>query len=505
MKKTKTQKKLVTIYVRKSRLKDSESLEIERQIELLTDFAKKNNLDYVIFAEEGSSENWDGRPELQRMLLELEKNMYDGVLVTDQDRLTRDRTDFGLFQRFMKANGLMLFTLNKTYNFFNDDDIFVSGIQSEMDNHFMRMTKRKLLRGRIQAIKKGVWFGIAPYGYEKDDNKRLKPHGKAADVVRSIFDMYVYQGLNQAEIVEKLNLYGHTTNENKPFTTRSISLILSNSAYRGIVHYELENQEPIHVLDAHEALIEEDTFNKAQILRAQRRVIPQTAQRGVYALSRILVCPKCGQTLSFCSKYVSRSARSTLNKKERELYVLNCYASKSQKAKLETTERCQNNGVKAGRVEKAIFEQLRLHLQKIELEIEMVLTGADNFINSVTAKQQELSNRNTSLEEQKKRVQNGHKIGIYTDEEAMKEINAIREQQLAIQMELKKLEGASVKAEVDRKKQIKNKIMELLSMDTSDLVKTNKLLHEIIDKVWYWKEQNDNGGEKSFELLIEYR
>ncbi len=505
MNKTNVQKRLVAIYVRKSRLKDAESLEIERQIELLTDYAVNNNMEYVTFAEEGSSENWKGRPELQRMLSELDKDIYDGVLVTDQDRLTRDRTDFGLFQRFMKANGLMLFTLNKTYNFFNDDDIFVSGIQSEMDNYFMQMTKRKLLRGRIQAIKKGVWFGIAPYGYEKDEFKKLKPHEKEADIVRSIFEMYANQGLNQAEIVENLNLFGHTTNENKPFTIRSISLILGNIAYRGIVHYELGNQEPIHVVDAHEALIDEETFNRAQVLRSQRRVVPQTTQRGVYTLSRLLVCPKCGQTLSFCNKYVKRSARATLNKNERELYVLNCYASKSQKAKLETSERCQNNGVKASRVEKAIIEQLRLHLDKIDEEIEMVLSGSDKFINSVIEKQQGLSNRYISLEEQKKHVQNGHKIGIYTDEEAIQEIKSIREQQLAIQMELKKLEGASVKAEIDRKKQIKQKIMELLSMDTSDPVKTNKLLHEVIEKVWYWKEQSDNGGEKPFELLIDFK
>lgn len=43
---------LVAIYVRKSRLKNDDSLEITRQVELLTDYAKINNMDYEIFSEE---------------------------------------------------------------------------------------------------------------------------------------------------------------------------------------------------------------------------------------------------------------------------------------------------------------------------------------------------------------------------------------------------------------------------------------------------------------------
>jgi site-specific DNA recombinase len=497
--------------VRKSRLKDENAIEIDRQLELLTEYAKANDIEVgKVFAEEGSSEDWN-RPDLQRMLKELKGNIYDGVLVTDQDRLTRDRTDFGLFVRFMKAEGLLLFTLSKAYNFLNDDDIFVSGIQSEMDNHFMRMTKRKLRRGRIQAIKKGVFFGIAPYGYDKDaTTKKLVPNAKEAEIVKSIFDMYVNKGMNQAEICEYLTLYGHMTRkqgkkESRPFTGRATSIILSNVAYRGVVHYEIEGEEPIHVLDAHEAIIDEDTFNKAQVLLAQNRKVPQAQQRGVYALSRLLVCPNCGQTLSFCMKYNKRAARNTLDKDGRELYVLNCFASKSAKGKRETKVRCSNNGVKASRVEAAIFAKLKEKLTKIDDEIEGVLSGAKTFINSVEAKQQELNNRYAQLEEQKKRVQNGHKIGIYTDEEAMDEIKTIKEHQLAVKQELKNLEGASVKAEVDRKKQIKRKIEQLLSMDTSDPVKTNKLLHEVINRVYYWKEQNDIKVEKVFEILIEFK
>lgn len=484
-------------------------MEISRQLELLTDYAEKNNMDYEVFSEEGSSEDWN-RPEYQRMLMELKRNIYDGVLCTDQDRISRDRTDFGLFVRFMKAEGLMLFTLNKTYNFMNDDDIFTSGIQSEMDNHFMRMTKRKLKRGRIQAIKKGVYFGLAPFGYSKDDTKHLIPHPLESLVVKDIYDMYVNQGLNQVEIIEQLTLRGKLTRAGKPFTVRATALILSNVAYKGTVHYELTGEDVITVEEAHPALVDADTFNKAQLIRAGKRVVPQQSQRGVYSLSRLLVCPRCNQTLSFCMKYNKRSARNVLDKTQRELYVLNCHASKGQKAKAEHKAsgeaRCSNNGIRSARVEEDILNKLREHLTDIDREIEAVLSGSKDIISKVALKQQELTLQYNNLETQKKNVQDGFKMGIYEAEEAQAEIKSIKEQQLAVQQELKGLDGADAKSEIDKHKKAKEKIERLLSMDIeANPPKANKLLHEVIDKVYYWKEQSDVGGEKDFVTLIEYK
>ena len=44
-----------------------------------------------------------------------------------------------------------------------------------MDTRLMKITKRKLKRGRIQAIKKEYTLGLAPYGYTKDEDKHLLP------------------------------------------------------------------------------------------------------------------------------------------------------------------------------------------------------------------------------------------------------------------------------------------------------------------------------------------
>lgn len=503
-----TQKKLVAIYVRKSRLKDSGALEIDRQVQLLIDYADVNNMDYEIFSEEGSSEDWEGRPELQRMLMALKRNIYDGVLVTDQDRLTRDHTDFGLFVRFMRNEGLQLYTLNKTYNFMNDDDIFTSGIQSEMDNHFMRMTKRKLKRGRIQALKKGVFFGNPPYGYTKDEFKHLMPHPVESEVVQEMFDMYVIQKLNQAEIAETLAMKGVFTRTGALFTNRTISHILSNIAYRGVVQYSLQGEDSIIVEEAHPALVTAEVFTQAQIIRSERRAVPQGIQRGVYPLSKLLVCPKCGQTLSFSKHYGSYKGKKTLDKDELVLYVLNCHSSKSPARKLQTKHlpRCTNNGIKADRVLPLIMDDLKSKLADIDTEIEGIIAGDSSFISEVAKKQQELTLRYNQLEYQKKKVQDGFKMGIYEADEATAEIKSIKETQMKVELKLKNLDGADAKSEVDRKRKLKVKVEQLLNMDEPlEPVKSNRLLREVIDRVYYWKEKNDIGEERPFELQIIYK
>ena len=107
---TKVQKRLVTIYARKSRLKGGDSEEIERQIELLTAYADRNNMEYVIFSEEASSEEWETRKELQKMIQELKRNIYDGVLITDLDRVSRDAFYSAGFRRMLKEGLTALYS-----------------------------------------------------------------------------------------------------------------------------------------------------------------------------------------------------------------------------------------------------------------------------------------------------------------------------------------------------------------------------------------------------------
>lgn len=484
------------MYVRKSRLKEDDTMEIERQLELLIDYANKNNMEYDvntdIFKEEGSSEDWN-RIEFQKMLKALDSGMYDGVLVTEQDRISRDSTDMGLFKRFCISESLLLFTLSKTYNFFNDEDNFMSGIQGEMDAHFMRITKRKLMRGRIKALNDGVYFGIPPLGYKKPNTKpkRLIIDSEKSKAIELIFDLYVNKLMTQTEIADRLNLLGFKTLYNKPFTVRATSLILSNEAYIGTLRYELKNLEPIVVEDAHPAIIDKEIFEKAQLILAEKRIVPQDSRRGTYLLSKLIKCYKCGTTLSF-----SHSFKSSQKDNGKELYILNCYASSSAKKKDEIKNnpslRCDNYGSPAEYVENAVIKELEHYINELSERIEELGNENTEIFNQINQQVELINKRLEKLDVERKRVQDGYKDGIYESNEAQQLLKEIKDNKLKLEYEKKDLESKDSSTEIMKLTEVREKANTLLSSDSLDVKDFNTTLREIVKCVRYYKQGRGN-------------
>ena len=500
-------KKLVALYGRKSRLKNDDEMEIARQIELLTDYADANNMEYKTFLEEGSSEDWEGRLEFQKMLKELESGIYDGVLVTEQDRIARDSTDMGLFKRLCIREGLLLFTLNKTYDFSNDDDNFMTGIVAEMDSQFMRVMKRKMLRGRIQALENGVYFGYPPFGYDKSPVKPkiLIRNPVESKAIEMIFDLYVNQNVNQTHIADKLNLLGYKTRENKDFTSRSISIILSNVAYKGTLYYELKKHDPITVEDAHEAIISDKLFNEAQVLRGEKRIVPQQSKKGRYLLSQLIKCPNCGTTLSFCMKYITKNSKKSLNKDKREAFVLNCHSSLTTSKQQQNHNRCSNMGVKASRIEDFVIQSLKGRLIDLDEEICLITQNGNSMFEDIRSQIKQIDARIAQLDVERKRVQNGYKSGIYDDEEAKIELKAIKDDGIKLELDKEKIEKLDVSSEIKRMQDLKEKISLLLSNEDLGVAKSNDLLKEIIECVYYYKDKPDNHMIHPMKIDIKYK
>lgn len=498
-------KKLVTIYVRKSRLKNDDEMEIERQIQLLVEYAERNNMEYKIFDEQGDSESWN-REKLQQMLSELELGIYDGVLVTEQDRLSRDSTDFGLFKRLCVQQSLLLYTLERTYDFTNDEDNFMTGIQAEMDSHFMRITKRKLLRGRIQALENGVYFGVAPFGYTKAQGriKHLVPIKEEAEVVKMIFESYLYGQASHRDIAEKVNLLGFKTRENKRFVSSSIKNILSNSAYHGELRYDLKVR-PIINESAHEAIIDKKMFNNVQLALKERSQVRQKSTKGKYLLARLIECANCGTSLTFCMKYVGNKKKD-LSRRERELYLLNCRSSLGIPSKHMTGEKCLNIGTKSWRVEEAVLKEIEKHLPEIDKEIDVLLTEGSELLKRVKPKIEQVERQLSQFQNRRKVIQEGYEFGIYSPEETAEKLKNLDDEKLRLENERERLSEMDVSSEVKEREVIKEKIIKILSMSKEgQKAEANVLLRSVIERIYYYKEERDQHVLKPFQLHVVYK
>lgn len=206
-------------------------------------------------------------------------------------------------------------------------------------------------------------------------------------------------------------------------------------------------------------------------------------------LSKLLRCPLCNTTLSFSNSYKS----STLRENGKALFILNCWASSSQIRKEENPElkKCGNYGCRSEIVEKRVLNELRLRLDEIHEEIEELTNNSSSLFDEIGSKIDLINKRINELDNERKRIQEGYKKGIFDDDEAQKELTEVKNNKLKLQLEKEKLEKSDLSSEIDKKNKIKDTIINILEGE-DDLEKLNSSLREVIDFIHYYKEKPDN-------------
>lgn len=167
---------------------------------------------------------------------------------------------------------------------------------------------------------------MAPYGYKKDPNDKnsLLVDEEAAEVVKSIYHWFVNEGYSKMGIAKRLNQMGEPNPEaykkkkgfkyNNPnsdkndglWSASTIARILQNEVYTGVmvqgrnrvISYKVHKQinvpeeEWFVVPNTHEAIIDRETFEKAQALhKRDTRTAP--GKQEVYLMSGFVRCADC--------------------------------------------------------------------------------------------------------------------------------------------------------------------------------------------------------------------
>ena len=187
---------------------------------ILMELAEKLHLHITaVYREIVSGETISARPVMQQLLSEVEKNIWNGVLVVEVERLARgDTIDQGIVSRTFQYSGTKIITPAKTYDPNNefDEEYFEFGLF--MSRREYKTIKRRLHAGRLSSVKEGKYVGSKPpYGYARiklphDKGFTLSPIPEQARVVQMIYEWYV-NGLNGdrmgiSKIVRQLNLLG---------------------------------------------------------------------------------------------------------------------------------------------------------------------------------------------------------------------------------------------------------------------------------------------------------
>lgn len=320
-------------YGRKSRFDDpllSVDDVLEKHSKILEEYAIKHLGGPIPeenkYMEIGSGESLKDRPEITRLLKDIEDPDVQAILVVDVQRLSRgDLEDAGRLIRLLRYTNTYVITPMKIYDLRDDYDRDAFERELKRGNEYLEYFKKIQARGRLASVKEGNYIGsVAPYGFDRTTievgNKichTLKERKDQADVVRMVFNWYCNEDIGVTAICRRLEELGvKTKTGGKYWHTYQIFAMLENVHYIGCVRWNwrktikiIEDQEirklrPKAKVDEylvfegkHDGIISEELFNKAREIKGKRHRTKQNLTLK-NPFSGIMYC-KCGAKMGY--------------------------------------------------------------------------------------------------------------------------------------------------------------------------------------------------------------
>lgn len=303
---------------------DRVSTEEEKQLNALENQIQENRdtikemgwLHVGSYIDEGKSgTSTKRRDDYKRLLEDMEKDLFDIIVVKDQDRLQRNTRDWYLFVDRLITNNLQLYFYLDNKYFTPNDDALITGIKAILAEEYSRNLSKKLNnanRRRVEKAKAGGEVSAMGNGKSlgyKIENARWVKVPQEIEVCLLIWDLYEeYDSIRKVR--DRINSLGYTNSVGKPFTSESISRILKNEKAKGVIvmgrhHHDFNLKKIVQRpeeewvrIDAPElAYVSVERFD-----RVQKRLKAKTGKSrgknvGRDPLSGKLFCGKCGQIL----------------------------------------------------------------------------------------------------------------------------------------------------------------------------------------------------------------
>jgi site-specific DNA recombinase len=294
----------IAVYVRRSTDDEHQPFSIDAQIKALMSYVKSQPGWVLVgdpYSDDASGATTD-RPGLQRALRAARAGRFDVLLVYRVDRFSRRLSDLLDLLTELDDTGVAFCSATEPF----DTSTSIGRMLVQLLGVFAEFEREtiidRVINGMTTKASKGKWpGGTRPYGYHVDQpTQTLVPHPTESPIVREIFRLYTRDRLGTRGIAAELNRRAIPNRTGKPWSGLTIGRILDNPAYAGDIVYR-----DVHVPDAHEAIIDRATWQRARsIAEARSDAHTQRAMsESDYHLTGLITCPECGK------KYIGTSAK----------------------------------------------------------------------------------------------------------------------------------------------------------------------------------------------------
>ena len=251
------------------------------------------------YIEAGVSGRKDDRPELSRLLADVEAGLLDVVVIPKLDRFGRSvRQLHENFDRLDRAD-VALVSLTESIDTSTSVGRLLRAVLAALAEFESDTIGDRVASVTAARAAQGKAHGRASFGYRPAGKDGIVIEPYEAAVVQRIFREYV-AGKSQRQIARDLNRDGIPAQRSRECVQGTISKLLANPAYVGIVRLNGETYE-----GTHEAIIDADTWRKAKQLRlATARSDGGRGRTPVanHALAFGLLKCGCGSTMNAITK-----------------------------------------------------------------------------------------------------------------------------------------------------------------------------------------------------------
>ena len=412
-----------------------ESDSITNQRELILEFlkSKEDIRIHAVRVDDGYSGVNFERPAFRQMLEDIKTGKVNCVVTKDLSRFGRNHIEVGKYiEKIFPYLGFRFIAINDNYDSLTNDaqtNNIIIPFKNLINDAYCRDISIKIRSNLEVKRKKGDFVGpFAPYGYQKseEDKNKLEIDEEAAEVVRSIFQMYL-QGSNAYKIAEKLNkkniltpmdykkengsafYTGFKKNLKSQWTHMHVLRILGNPVYTGTLvqgkettpNYKVKKKVKrdqskwSQVENAHEAIIPTVDFQNAQE-QLQMDTRTGTEKEKVYYLSGVVKCGDCGANM----------VRKTVPSGKRKFIYYVCGNHKGNK------NICSSHSINAEALEESVRKLLNHQIKNVT-DLGRILDKLED----AQIRKGELGKRNRQITKKKEEVEkyNHLRLDLYED------------------------------------------------------------------------------------------
>ncbi len=320
----------VAAYARVSTEQEEQQNSYQVQIDYYTDLINKKKEWTLagIFADEGiSGTQTKKRTEFNRMIRMCKNKKIDLIICKSISRFARNTVDCLEYVRQLKNLGIGVIFEKENINTLTMTSEFIISLYGS----FAQAESESISKNVSWGVEKSFREGKVRYnykyllGYKKGIDGKPEIIPEEAETIKEIFSMFL-DGASLESISKNLESRGRLTKQGgTSWSKASILNILQNEKYAGdallqktyttdcISHRTVRNngeRAKYLVTDAHDAIIDRDTFNRVQTELARRNskrkksdktITEQGKYSSKYALTDIMICGECGTPYRRCT------------------------------------------------------------------------------------------------------------------------------------------------------------------------------------------------------------